>query len=93
MDITVIGRLGNKYYKGITTKEEICGEFSGEINLTEIILDNQNVLAVGDDGKLLSGNSCCDISILEITSATLELNQGVIKDGDGHLSLLAREMQ
>ena len=92
MDITVIGyRLGNKYYKGITTKEEICGEFSGEINLTEIILDNQNVLAVGDDGKLLSGNTVVvDEDSIEyvtgITSATttLELNEGVIKDDDGY---------
>ena len=92
MDITVIGyRLGNKYYKGITTKEEICGEFSGEINLTEIILDNQNVLAVGDDGKLLSGNTVVvDENSIEyitrITSATttLELNQGIIKDDDGN---------
>ena len=92
MDITVIGnRLGNKYYKGITTKEEICGEFSGEVNLTEIILDNQNVLAVDGDGKLLGSNHVVvDESsieyITEITSSTntLEPNQDVIVDDDGY---------
>ena len=92
MDITIIGnRLGNKYYKGITTKEEMCDEFSGEINLTEIILDNQNVLAVDGDGKLLGSNHVVvDESsieyITEITSSTttLELNQGTIKDDDGN---------
>lgn len=101
MDITVVGnRLGNKYYKGITTKEEICGEFSGEVNLTEIILDNKNVLVVDDDGKLLTGNTVVvDESsveyITEITSATttLELNepnQGVIKDDDGYTIIIGK---
>lgn len=83
MDVTVIGnRLGNKYYKGITTKEDICGEFSGEINITEIILDNQNVLSVDGDGKLLDGNKVVvdENSVkykTEITSETteLEINQ------------------
>lgn len=90
MDVTVIGnRLGNKYYKGITTKEEICGEFSGEINITEIILDNQNVLSVDGDGKLLDGNKVVvdGTSVkykTEITSETnaLEPNQDVIIDTD-----------
>lgn len=91
MDITVVGNsLGNKYYKGITTKEEICEEFSGEINITEIILDNENVLAVDDDGKLLGSNKVVvDESSIEYrteitpSTTTLELNQGIIIDDDG----------
>ena len=92
MDVTVIGnRLGNKYYKGITTKEEICGEFSGEINITEIFLDNQNVLSVDGDGKLSASNNVVvddgNIKyVSEITSDTTELepNQDVRIDTDGY---------